>query len=265
MFQFQPPLPNKPPQKLSKFAAAAGKKMRKLRRNWSLKKSDISRSLSRIRRTSFAGSGISISGNGDLVGLPGGGGGGRRAGGRKSKAARSRDGTLVHSVHRGPSFKASSVVQSDESTLFYITLNIEDVEGDGDTGGGGGGSGGVAHVDEGSCELKVVCSGDNDDRRHVTQLIFPGISGSSFSSSSSSATSPLFKSPSSTPQSSSANSSVIIRPPPRTRRNQQKVNCESKNANGAAAAALKSKNTNYSVIRPTAAPPSPPPPKLPTR
>ena len=132
--------------------------MRKLRRNWSLKKSDISRSLNRIRRTSFAGSGMSIYGNADQVGLPGGGGGGvRRAGGRKSKAARSRDGTLVH---RGPSFKASSVVQSDESTLFYITLNIEDVEGDegGDTGGGVV-NGGVAHVDEGSCELKVVGSG----------------------------------------------------------------------------------------------------------
>ena len=89
--------------------------------------------------------------------LGGGGGGVRRAGGRKSKAARSRDGTLVH---RGPSFKASSVVQSDESTLFYITLNIEDVEGDegGDTGGGVV-NGGVAHVDEGSCEFKVVGSG----------------------------------------------------------------------------------------------------------
>ena len=37
---------------LSKFAEAAGKKMRKLRRNWSLKKNDISRSLSRIRKTS---------------------------------------------------------------------------------------------------------------------------------------------------------------------------------------------------------------------
>ena len=150
MFQFQPPLPNKPPPKLSKFAAAAGKKMRKLRRNWSLKKNDISRSLSRIRRTSFADE------------LRGGGGGGmaglemRRAA-RKAKAAgaRSREGTLLaahhhggHGVHRGPSFKASSVVQSDEATMFYITLNIEDVN-----DGGGDAGGDAAHVDEGSCEL----------------------------------------------------------------------------------------------------------------
>ena len=150
MFQFQPPLPNKPPPKLSKFAAAAGKKMRKLRRNWSLKKNDISRSLSRIRRTSFADE------------LRGGGAGGmgglemRRAA-RKAKAAgaRSREGTLQaahhhggHGVHRGPSFKASSVVQSDEATMFYITLNIEDVN-----DGGGDAGGDAAHVDEGSCEL----------------------------------------------------------------------------------------------------------------
>ena len=33
----------------SKFADLAGKKMRKLRRNWSIKKSDITRSLSKIR------------------------------------------------------------------------------------------------------------------------------------------------------------------------------------------------------------------------
>ena len=150
MFQFQPPLPNKPPPKLSKFAAAAGKKMRKLRRNWSLKKNDISRSLSRIRRTSFADE------------LRGGGAGGmgglemRRAA-RKAKAgARSREGTLLaahhhggHGVHRGPSFKASSVVQSDEATMFYITLNIEDVN----DGGGGDAGGDAAHVDEGSCEF----------------------------------------------------------------------------------------------------------------
>ena len=117
--------------------------MRKLRRNWSLKKNDISRSLNRIRRTSFASSGgLSVPmGNGDHPG----GLAGRRAA-RKSKGARSRDGTLVH-VHRGPSFKASSVVQSDEATMFYITLNIEDVN-DEDCDAGGV----AAHVDEGSCE-----------------------------------------------------------------------------------------------------------------
>lgn len=139
VFHFQPPLPNRPPPKLSKFAAAAGKKMRKLRRNWSLKKNDISRSLNRIRRTSFAGpGGLPVPGNGDPSGLA------VRRAARKSKGARSRDGTLVH---RGPSFKASSVVQSDEATMFYITLNIEDVnDDDGDAGDG------AAHVDEESCE-----------------------------------------------------------------------------------------------------------------
>ena len=72
------------------------------------------------------------------------------------KAARSREGTLLathhgHSVHRGPSFKASSVVQSDEATMFYITLNIEDVN-----DGGGDAGGDAAHVDEGSCELNLL-------------------------------------------------------------------------------------------------------------
>ena len=38
--------------KLTKLAEAANKKMRKLRRNWSLKKSDISKSWSRIRKYS---------------------------------------------------------------------------------------------------------------------------------------------------------------------------------------------------------------------
>ena len=37
---------------LSKIAEAAGRKMKKLRRNWSLKKNDITRSLSRIRKNS---------------------------------------------------------------------------------------------------------------------------------------------------------------------------------------------------------------------
>ena len=38
--------------KLTKLAEAANKKMKKLRRNWSLKKSDISKSWSRIRKYS---------------------------------------------------------------------------------------------------------------------------------------------------------------------------------------------------------------------
>ena len=42
--------------KLTKLAEAANKKMKKLRRNWSLKKSDISKSWSRIRKYSSPGS-----------------------------------------------------------------------------------------------------------------------------------------------------------------------------------------------------------------
>ena len=144
-------MPNKPPPKLSKFAAAAGKKMRKLRRNWSLKKNDISRSLSRIRRTSFAAGPGGLPGHHPAGGGAGMGGLEMRRAARKAKAgARSREGTLLHghSVHRGPSFKASSVVQSDEATMFYITLNIEDVN-----DGGGDAGGDAAHVDEGSCEF----------------------------------------------------------------------------------------------------------------
>ena len=38
---------------LTKFAEAAGRKMKKLRRNWSLRKNDITRSLSRIKKTNF--------------------------------------------------------------------------------------------------------------------------------------------------------------------------------------------------------------------
>ena len=37
---------------LSKIAEAAGRKMKKLKTNWSIKKSDITRSLSRIKKTS---------------------------------------------------------------------------------------------------------------------------------------------------------------------------------------------------------------------
>ena len=139
---------NAKPQKLSKFAAAAGKKMRKLRRNWSLKKSDISRSLSKIRRPSLTGAGV---GGVSVLGSDGGqnivigpASGARR---NRKKAARSRDGTLVH---RGPSFKAASVVQSDESTMFYITLNIEDVNGQAGEGTN------VTNVEDGSCKFRSV-------------------------------------------------------------------------------------------------------------
>lgn len=46
------PLNRESGAKLTKLAEAANKKMRKLRRNWSLKKSDISKSWSRIRKLS---------------------------------------------------------------------------------------------------------------------------------------------------------------------------------------------------------------------
>jgi hypothetical protein len=142
---FTPPqASNTKPPKLSKFAAAAGKKMRKLRRNWSLKKSDISRSLSKIRRSSLTGA-PGAGGVGVVVG-PGGTTEVRRM---RKKVPRSRDGTLVN---RSPSFKASSVVQSDEATMFYITLNIEDVNGASNIDDEAGNN-----AEEGSCEYLYFC------------------------------------------------------------------------------------------------------------
>ena len=82
---------------LSKFAEAAGKKMKKLRRNWSLKKADIiTRSLSRIRKNSQQAAAAAAGGSGANVGpaLPPGGPGG--IGGKKAGIA---------NVGRAPSFK----------------------------------------------------------------------------------------------------------------------------------------------------------------
>ena len=55
---------------LNKMASAAGRKIRKLRRNWSLKKNDLTRSFSKIRRASLGG--------GIIGGESSAGGGGRR-------------------------------------------------------------------------------------------------------------------------------------------------------------------------------------------
>jgi hypothetical protein len=85
---------------LTKIAEAAGKKMRKLRNNLSIKKSDITRSLSRIAKNPHA---------------------------PMSAASTSS----ASAVRRAPSFSTvRNVVRStpaQDTTTFYITLNIEDV------------------------------------------------------------------------------------------------------------------------------------------
>ncbi len=116
---------------LTKFAEAAGKKMRKLRRNWSLKKNDISRSLSRIRKSS-SGNRLSSTfatpptSNVNVVGT--------------SSISVRGDGVVPAKKlsRRSPSFwlpDAKSVVRqhggpvvgdgSPGDTTFYITLTIE--------------------------------------------------------------------------------------------------------------------------------------------
>ena len=51
---------------LSKIAEAAGRKMKKLKTNWSIKKSDITRSLSRIKKTSRPALDMGIAPDGKL-------------------------------------------------------------------------------------------------------------------------------------------------------------------------------------------------------
>ncbi len=102
--------------------------MRKLRRNWSLKKSDITRSINRIRgrhsRPSF------LTNSSDVVF--------RDALRRKSAPASVNTTTMAQSGaggRRTPSFRAPKVLTSASGggggggapTMFYITLNIEGV------------------------------------------------------------------------------------------------------------------------------------------
>lgn len=49
----EPPPSNSQSYSLSKLATAASRKMKKLRRNWSLTKNDISKSLSRIKKSNY--------------------------------------------------------------------------------------------------------------------------------------------------------------------------------------------------------------------
>lgn len=102
---------------LSKFAEAAGKKMKKLRRNWSLKKSDITRSLSRIKANKRPNA---ASAAGDVVWRTN----------KKPVVQVSTPGSSRRH-HRRPSFRSSGGVvrcnnSENESGMFYITLNIED-------------------------------------------------------------------------------------------------------------------------------------------
>ena len=52
---------------LSKIAEAAGRKMKKLKTNWSLKKNDITRSLSKIKRPSRTSQGEGTEGRRKVV------------------------------------------------------------------------------------------------------------------------------------------------------------------------------------------------------
>ena len=52
---------------LSKIAEAAGRKMKKLKTNWSMKKNDITRSLSKIKRTSRPSQGEGAEGRRKVV------------------------------------------------------------------------------------------------------------------------------------------------------------------------------------------------------
>lgn len=84
---------------LSKMAEAAGRKMKKLKTNWSMKKNDITRSLSRIKRPGRPG-------QGDLENR------------RKLVRRLSNSG--------GPGLPISSLDLPDDDTMFYITLTIEE-------------------------------------------------------------------------------------------------------------------------------------------
>ena len=118
--EFQSNHPND--TKLTKLAEAANKKMKKLRRNWSLRKSDISKSWSRIRKYSTPNVSMSrpsfpVTINSQNV-L-------RRKPSRKglSSATSLPDTKSVVRHHGGPVIGAGS--NGDNDTTFYITLTIE--------------------------------------------------------------------------------------------------------------------------------------------
>ena len=105
---------------LNKLAEAANKKMRKLRRNWSLKKNDISKSWSRIRkystpviRPTFP---VTVSHSNTL----------KRKPSRKGQTVLP-DPKAVVRHHGGP-----IVDGTNNDTTFYITLTIEQDDDDDD-------------------------------------------------------------------------------------------------------------------------------------
>ena len=105
---------------LNKLAEAANKKMRKLRRNWSLKKNDISKSWSRIRkystpviRPTFP---VTVSHTNTL----------KRKPSRKGPSALPDTKSVVRH-HGGP-----IVDGTNNDTTFYITLTIEQDDDDDD-------------------------------------------------------------------------------------------------------------------------------------
>jgi len=88
---------------LSKIAEAAGRKMKKLKTNWSIKKNDITRSLSKIKRNNrpFMDNGFSIEGKTNLSG-------------RRKVSRKMSNSNLNQTMAAG------------DDTMFYITLTIEE-------------------------------------------------------------------------------------------------------------------------------------------
>lgn len=112
--------------KISKLAEAANKKMKKLRRNWSLKKSDINKTWSRIRKYSNptlistpVRPGVTISHVNTLK---------RKPSTRRSPQVPLPDTKSVVRHHGGPVVGDGS----SSDTTFYITLTIEQDDDDDD-------------------------------------------------------------------------------------------------------------------------------------
>ncbi len=124
--------------KLTKLAEAANKKMKKLRRNWSLKKSDISKSWSRIRKYStpaMSGSAVGASRPAFPVTINGGSANVLRRKPSRRTTVASASGLLpdtksVVRHHGGPVVGDGS--NGDNDTTFYITLTIEQDDDDDD-------------------------------------------------------------------------------------------------------------------------------------
>merc|ERR1719471_846959 len=101
---------------LSKIAEAAGRKMKKLKTNWSIKKSDITRSLSRIKKNSRPALDMNIA----------------PEGGVKRKLSRRLSQNQARPQIRFRDMDDDGAADGEPDTMFYIPLTIEE-----DSGAGG--------------------------------------------------------------------------------------------------------------------------------